>query len=366
MNTGLIFHESYFWYDSLNQAFPPFSLQPGGNPDRPDIKRRFHNLLSHTGILKNLIQLEPRQATEDEILRAHSEQYFSLLQQQDQSALAGTGGPGAVFAAGGLDIARLAAGGVITAVEAVFSEQINNAYALVRPPGHHAETNQGAGFCILNNGAIAAKYALAEYLLERVAIIDWDVHHGNGAQEIFWEDPSVLTMSVHQDYHFLPEDTGTLSHNGRNAGKGYNINIPLPPGSGDAAYAQVIERIFIPALQSYQPQLIIVASGLDAGCYDPLGRMALTPDGFEFMAKKIREAAEELCEGRIVMCQEGGYDLASTPYMGLGIIEGLSGLKSPQQNPFQIFGSTLGYTSEVLPHQESVIAAAEKLVRHLN
>ncbi|MCR8923215.1 class II histone deacetylase [Dasania sp. GY-MA-18] len=364
MKTGFVFDESYFWYDSLNQAFPPFLIEPGGNPDRPDIKRRFYNLLSHSGLLKKLSHIEPRPATEAEILSVHSKAYYDSLAKQN-SLPAGVGGEGAVFAEGGFDIAKLAAGGAITAVEKVLSGEVSNAYALVRPPGHHAETDTGAGFCILNNVALAAKQALQLGGFERVAIIDWDVHHGNGAQQIFWQDPSVLTISVHQHYSFLEVDTGTAEYKGEGAGEGYNINVPLPPGSGDVTYATVFDEVVIPALEAYQPQMIIVASGLDAGCYDPLGRMALTPKGFRHMASTVRQAAERLCEGRLVLCQEGGYDLASTPYMGLAVLEGLSAITLDLVNPFQVFGDSLGYTQEVLPHQAKVIATAIEQVRAL-
>lgn len=364
MTTGIVFDETYFWYDSLNQAFPPFHIQPGGNPDRPDIKRRFYNLLQQSGMFKKLNHIEPRVATENEILRVHSAEYYASLAEQNLLP-AGEGGPGAVFAQGGVDIAKLSAGGALTAVEKVLSGEVDNAYALIRPPGHHAETNRGAGFCIFNNVALAAKHALEVGGFERVAILDWDVHHGNGAQEIFWRDPSVLTISIHQHYSFLEEDTGTALYNGEGEGKGYNINIPLPPGSGDATYESAFEQAIIPALEAFQPDMIIVACGLDAGCYDPLGRMALTPQGFRFMATSIRETAERLCGGRLVMCQEGGYDLASTPYMGLGVIEGLSGITLALANPFQAFGDSLGYTKTVLPHQAAIIAEAEKQAKSI-
>lgn len=365
MTTGIVFDETYFWYDSLNQAFPPFQIEPGGNPDRPDIKRRFYNLLNYSGLFKKLTHIEPRMATENEILRVHSVEYYNSLAEQNLLP-AGQGGPGAVFAQGSIDIAQLSAGGALVAVEQVLSGEVDNAYALIRPPGHHAETNRGAGFCIFNNVALAARHALELGGFQRVAIVDWDVHHGNGAQEIFWNDSSVLTISIHQHYSFLEVDTGTALYNGEGEGEGYNINIPLPPGSGDATYQSTFEKVIIPALEAYQPDMIIVASGLDAGCYDPLGRMALTPNGFRFMATSIRKVAERLCKGRLVMCQEGGYDLASTPYMGLGVIEGLSDILLELENPFQAFGDSLGYTKDVLPHQAAVIATAEQQVKKIN
>ncbi|GKW48499.1 class II histone deacetylase [Halomonas sp. NCCP-2165] len=357
MPTGLVFDESYFWYDSLNQPFPPFLVQPGANYDRPEIKRRFYNLLQQSGLAEQLVSIKPRRATDDEILRVHTGEYLDSLKAQDKG-MAAVAGPGAVFAAGGLDIALLAAGGAMTAVERVMAEEVDNAFAFVRPPGHHAESHRGAGFCVLNNVALAARHA-QRLGCERVAIVDWDVHHGNGAQEIFWNDADVLTISIHQDYYFLEENTGTVDHRGGGKGFGRNINVPLPPGGGNRIYQEVFERVVMPALRRFNPDFIIVASGLDAGCYDPLARMAMTPRGFKYLAKGIRHAAEQLCQGRLVLCQEGGYDLASTPYMGLAVIEGISGVESEIDNPFESFGSTIAYTDEVLPHQEAVIALAE-------
>lgn len=363
-NTGLVFSEKYFWYDSLNQAFPPFYIEPGANPDRPDIKKRFFNLLSAQGVLEQLTPIKPRKATADEILRVHSSTYLENLNHQ-RGQIAGEAGPGAVFAENSFDIALLSAGGVMAAVEQVMSGEVDNAFALVRPPGHHAETDRGAGFCVLNNAAIAARHAQSYAGIEKVAIVDWDVHHGNGAQQIFWQDPSVLSLSIHQDYYFLEEDTGTLDHRGEGAGLGYNLNVPLPPGSGNAVYHGVINRVVIPALEAFKPDFIIIACGLDAGCFDPLGRMAVTPSGFRDMTQTMTECAKRLCNGRLVMCQEGGYDLASTPYMGLGVLEGLSGSEFLSENPFEVFGSTLGYTNSILSHQEAVIQKAQQLAAEI-
>ncbi|WP_445401753.1 class II histone deacetylase [Zobellella sp. An-6] len=363
-DTGLVYSEKYFWYDSLNQAFPPFYIEPGANPDRPDIKRRFYNLLSALGVLEKLTTIKPRMATTEEILRVHSPAYFEILSSQRNSP-AGVAGPGAVFAGNSFDIALLSSGGVITAVDQVMNKSVDNAFALVRPPGHHAETDRGAGFCVLNNAALAARHAQSYPNIERVAIVDWDVHHGNGAQQIFWRDPSVFTLSIHQDYYFLEENTGTMDYRGEGKGKGYNLNIPLPPGSGNAVYLNVLNRVVIPALEAFRPDFIIVACGLDAGCYDPLGRMAVTPSGFRTMSTAMAQCADRLCEGRLVMCQEGGYDLASTPYMGLSVLEGLCGAQYISENPFEVFGSTLGYTNIVLPHQEEVIKRAQQLAAEI-
>jgi len=365
MATAFITHEKFFWYDSLNQAFPPFQIQPGGNPDRPEIKNRVLSLLRASNAMFELIEIHPIPASDAEITRVHTPRYLKSLVEMDRKGLGVDAGPGAVFAHGHFEIARLASGAAITAVNAIMENKAKNAYAFVRPPGHHAETHRGAGFCVLNNGAIAAAHALAQNGINRVAILDWDVHHGNGAQQIFYDNPDVLTMSIHQDYYFMEENTGTVEHIGAGAGKGYNINVPLPPGSGDVTYEAVMNQVIEPALEAFDPDFIIVASGLDAGCYDPLGRMAVTPNGFRNIAANIRILSEKLCDGRLVLTQEGGYDLASTPYMGLAVVEGISGIDFGIENPFQIFGSTLGFTDVVLDHQTKVIHAAANKVKLL-
>ncbi|WP_275287963.1 class II histone deacetylase [Halomonas elongata] len=359
MKTGIVLEEAYFWYDSLGQPFPPFKAEPGANYDRPEVKRRFYNLLKKSGITDSLMSLTPRQADDEDILRVHSEEYLRWLKQENKKSSA-YAGPGAVFSGGDFAIARLSAGGTIAAVRSVIEGQVGNAFALVRPPGHHAETSRGAGFCVLNNVAMAARYAQFVRNFARIAIVDWDVHHGNGTQEIFWNDPSVLTLSIHQDYYFLEDDYGTMEHRGGGEGHGYNINVPLPPGAGNSIYQSVFGRVVEPAIRNFAPDIIIVASGLDAGCFDPLGRMTLTPSGFKSMTERMRKLAEDVCGGRLVLSQEGGYDAASTPYMGLAVIEGLSGLDVGEETPFEQFGATMGYANEVLPHYDKVIGEAER------
>ena len=188
------------------------------------------------------------------------------------------------FAKGGFDIASLAAGGVIALFDAVMNGEVDNGYALVRPPGHHALPDQGFGFCIFNNIAIGIKHIQETQNVSRVASIDWDVHHGNGTQTVFYSDSSVLTISMHQSGCY-PHDSGKLEENGEDKGQGTNININIPPGAGHAAYLYAFERVVIPALYKFKPNLIVVASGFDAGGMDPLARMLCDGETFRKMTK---------------------------------------------------------------------------------
>lgn len=205
------------------------------------------------------------------------------------------------------EIARLAVGAMLEGVEAVLQQRAQSAFALVRPPGHHAESNRAMGFCLFNNIAVAAAAARRDYGLERVAILDWDVHHGNGTQEIFWKSPHVLYLSIHQ-FPFYP-GTGDVHETGEGDGEGYTVNVPVPPGLGDADYAAVFGEIFTPVLQAYQPQLLLISAGFDAYKNDPLGGEALTPRGFAVLTAIVKQLSRELCDSRLVLGLEGGYDL---------------------------------------------------------
>ncbi len=204
--------------------------------------------------------------------------------------------------------ARLAAGAVVEAVKMVVSGEADNGFALVRPPGHHAEADHTSGFCLFNNIAIAAHYALENLGLERILIVDWDLHHGNGSQHSFYDTNQVLYFSTHQ-YPYFP-GSGAVTETGSGAGKGYTINVPLPGGQDDQAYARIFNELLAPVARSYQPELILVSAGFDISLGDPLGLMSVSNDGFAYLTGVVQSLADELCSGRLVLALEGGYDLA--------------------------------------------------------
>jgi acetoin utilization deacetylase AcuC-like enzyme len=366
MTTGLVWHELYMWHDTGTGAWvTPASLtvQPLGHIESAEGKRRIRNLLEVSGLIDHLVQLKPRAATEDEILRLHTKEYVERVKELSSGA-GGEAGEETPFGRGSFEIALLAAGGCITAVDSVLDAKVDNAYALVRPPGHHAERDQGRGFCIFGNTALAALHARQARGLSRVAIVDWDVHHGNGTEHAFYSDPSVLTISIHQDNNY-PPGSGAITDTGEGAGLGYNINVPLPPGSGVGAYVATFERVVAPALMAFRPELILIASGLDASAMDPLASMMMTSEGYRTLTRIVLAVARDVCGGRLVACHEGGYSPAYVPYCGLAIIEELAGKRTGLADP--LLGLLAGFGGqEIQPHQEAVVQQAAKLAAGLS
>ena len=248
-------------------------------------------------------------------------------------------------------------------VDAVLSGTVDNGYALVRPPGHHAEPNLGRGFCIFSNIGVAMHHARHAHDIARAAVVDWDVHHGNGTQRVFYEDPGVLGISIHQD-NWFPADSGHLHERGAGAGEGANINVPLPPGSGHDACVATFERVVVPALRRFRPELIVVASGFDACIYDPLGRMMATSTTFGQLTRIMLELADELTGGRLVLSHEGGCSEAYVPYCGLAVMEALAGVESSLGDPFVKFVDAAG-GHRLYPHQDEVIAKAAVLAEQV-
>ncbi|HLF31702.1 MAG TPA: class II histone deacetylase [Xanthomonadales bacterium] len=363
--TGFVWHEQFMWHEHNGYAgvMPPGGfIQPGHHFDHPETKRRFKNLLDASGLTDRLYQIAAPIASREQLARVHTEAHIANV----ETISSGVGGDTGMFAPvgpGGFEIAARSAGGAIVAVDAVLNGEVRNAYALLRPPGHHAEPEMGKGFCIFANASIAIRHAQQAHSRGRVALVDWDVHHGNGAQHVFWNDRSTLTMSIHQDRSF-PPDSGLIEEMGGEQAQGFNINIPLPAGSGFGAYAAAFDRVIEPALRAFQPDLIVVSCGFDAGGWDPLARMILHSAAFANLTKRMMSAADELCEGRLVLLQEGGYDQATVPFMGLAVIETLSGIATGVADPFlSIFVDDPGHA--LLQHQEAVIVRAEVVLQLL-
>jgi acetoin utilization deacetylase AcuC-like enzyme len=362
--TALVWHELMMWFDAGTFAGPmraAYPIQPGEAAESPEAKRRIKNLLDASGFIRNLTVITPEPASENDLLRVHTP---GLLAQVREFS-GGNGGQlgfSAFIGPGVFEIALLAAGATMAAAQAVLAGNVRNAYALVRPPGHHATADEGMGFCVFNNIAVAARYAQEIHGLGRVAVVDWDVHHGNGTQAIFYDDPSVLTISLHQDGTF-PQSRqgmhGAVTEIGEGAGRGSAINVPLPPGSGTAAYRAAFDRVVLPALHAFRPDLIFVACGLDAGNHDALGRMTLGPEDFRWMTAAVMTAADELCGGRLVLSHEGGYHAPSAPFMTLPIFEQLTGVASGVANP--IAARMSGMPPSILhQHQEAAVEAARR------
>ncbi len=223
------------------------------------------------------------------------------------------------------DAAVLAVGAVVRGVDLLMAGEIDNGFALVRPPGHHAEVDRAMGFCLFNNVAIGARHAVAAHGLSRVAVIDWDLHHGNGTQHSFYADPRVLYFSVHQYPHY--PGTGAWPETGEGEGAGYTVNVPLAGGQGDGEYAGIFNQILRPILEQYAPELILVSAGFDGHERDPLGHMRLSGHGFGYLAQVILDAAQALGHGRVLFCLEGGYSLAGLTESIRAVLDAMRGAR---------------------------------------
>jgi acetoin utilization deacetylase AcuC-like enzyme len=279
-------------------------------------------LLEKSGLLARLTRIDARDATPDEIALAHDARYVAAVHQ---AALEGGGwvDPDTLITPRSYDVATRVVGGTLAAVDAVMSADVPSAFCLVRPPGHHATPVQAMGFCLFNHVAVATRYARTAHSLDRVAIVDFDVHHGNGTQDVFYAEPSVLYISTHE-YPFYP-GTGAAREIGAGDGRGANINIPMPHGCGDAEYRQAFDEVVVPALHRFQPKLILVSAGYDAHFADPIANQQLSVDGYGALVSMTKAAAEQLCAGRIVAALEGGYDLVAMPWSVRRTIEILNG-----------------------------------------
>ncbi|MGQ9629822.1 MAG: histone deacetylase family protein [bacterium] len=298
MRTGLVYHPDYLLHD-----------MGAYHPENRNRLTAIVDGLKSSGIWEKLEHIQPRYATEEELAYVHEPRYVESIERLCRRG-GGSLDPDTSVCPDSYDVAKLAAGGVCAAIDAVMEGVVENAFCAVRPPGHHARPHAAMGFCIFNNIAIGARYSQKHYeIVRKVLIVDWDVHHGNGTQEAFYEDPTVLYFSTHQ-YPFYP-GTGSSEERGRGAGEGFTINVPLPYGSDDGAYSEVFERVLIPAARSFGPDLVMVSAGFDAHRQDPLAGMGLSTPCYGKLTKVVLGIARESCGGRLVSVLEGGYNLDS-------------------------------------------------------
>lgn len=282
---------------------------PGpSHPEKPERYQVIWEALDSSGLRKRLTPIPSRNATDDEIAACHSRQYIALAKREIAAGVRHLSTGDTSVNRRSLDAAVRAAGGVLNAVDAVVAGKAKNAFCLVRPPGHHATPDRGMGFCVFNTVAIAARYAQRTHGLERVVIVDWDVHHGNGTQDIFYTDGSVLFFSTHQ--HPWYPGTGLADETGEGKGKGKILNRPLAAGAGRDEILGAFRDTLKPAADAFKPDLVIISAGFDSRHDDPLGKFRLSDEDFSELTRLMLEVADKSCGGRVVSVLEGGYNLA--------------------------------------------------------
>jgi len=310
MATGYVYDPIYLEHDLR------------GHPENRQRLETIRRVLQQYGMWECLIQIPAAPVSHERLERVHSGHYVDLVKRvSDQGG--GHLDMDTYVRPASYDAALMAAGGLVEATRAVLDGEVENAFALVRPPGHHALRGRGMGFCLFNNVAVAARYALAERGLERVMIVDFDVHHGNGTQDEFETDPAVVYLSTHQYPHY--PGTGYWDETGQGDGAGTVVNVPLGGGIGDQGFARIFSEIVTPVAWRFQPQLILVSSGYDAHWDDPLASLVLSVAGYTAIAQALKELAVELCDGRLVLTLEGGYHLDALAYSVLNTFAVLRG-----------------------------------------
>ena len=298
--------------------------RPGAfHPESPERLEAIYSMLEEPDMAGRFQDIPARRSTREELLLVHSPRYVDKIM-----ATEGRGhtflDPDTSTSEGSCEAALLAAGGLCEAVSKVLEGSLNNAFALVRPPGHHAERDRAMGFCLFNNVAIAARFAQESHGVKRVLVVDWDLHHGNGTQHSFEENPSILYFSTHQ-YPYYP-GSGSFKETGTGKGKGFTVNVPVSPGHGDEEYLALFERILRPIALEFEPGLILVSAGFDIYENDPLGGMGVTPEGFARLTRSVMDIAEACCDGKVVITLEGGYNLTGLRDSVKAVLRTLAGL----------------------------------------
>jgi acetoin utilization deacetylase AcuC-like enzyme len=333
---GICYDESFLLHDTgkgniyLNLEGV---LEPELFIENPWRLKQMMTILKTSGFLEQMELISFQPANFEQIALVHIGSYIEKIMKIAESGGGDAGDGGTPMDSSSYHVAAMAVGASISAVDAVMAGKQQVVYCPIRPGGHHSSASTGMGFCIFNNAAIAAAHALKNYSLDRVLIIDWDAHHGNGTQKIFWESPAVMTASIHQD-GLYPPGSGTACEIGAGPGSGFNVNIPLPAGSGNQAYWKAWDEVILPLSAKFRPQLIIINSGQDASVFDPLARMALTASGFKGLGERAKNIAELYAEDRLILLQEGGYSTTYSAYCSLATLEGATGLKGNINDPF--------------------------------
>ncbi|WP_455244304.1 histone deacetylase family protein [Petrachloros mirabilis] len=296
--TGFIYHPSYLEHD-----------MGAGHPESPNRLRAIMQQLERSGTAAKLIKITPRKAEDEWITLVHTPDYVAALNRRSPASGRVSLDPDTCMSPGSLNAAYLAAGGALAAVDAIMSRQIDHVFCAVRPPGHHAEAGRAMGFCLFNNVAIAARYVQRKHGLKRVLIVDWDVHHGNGTQHSFDDDPTILFFSTHQYPHY--PGTGRATERGTGAGEGFTINVPMEAGEGDETYHAIFLNSLVPAADDFKPEFVIISAGFDAHRDDPLASMGLTEAGYADLTGIVAGIAQRHAQGRMLSSLEGGYNLTA-------------------------------------------------------
>ncbi|MEP0944443.1 MAG: class II histone deacetylase [Rhizobiaceae bacterium] len=339
INTGFYFDERCMWHTALAHALlVPVGgwvepLAAGGHAESPESKRRFKSLLDVSGLTAQLDVRSADPASMEDLLRVHGKTYLEEFKKLSDAG-GGELGTRAPFGPGSYEIALVSAGLAKRAVDDVLTGQVTSAYSLSRPPGHHCLPDEAMGFCLLANIPIAIEAARAKHGVEKVAVVDWDVHHGNGTQIIYYDRGDTLAISIHMEGGF-PPGLSAPDMTGEGGGQGGNLNIPLLPGAGQDAYMAAFDQLVLPKLRAFQPDMIVVASGFDANGFDPLSRTLAHSGTFADMTRKIMAAADDLCDGRLVLVHEGGYAEAVVPFCGVAVMEQLCGVSTEVEDPFK-------------------------------
>ena len=299
------------------------------HPESPQRLKAIYEMLESPDMKGTFKDIRARMAEREELLMVHSPDYIDILEASDGKSSTYLD-PDTQTSPGSYKAALLAAGGLCEAISRVYSGELENAFALIRPPGHHAEKARAMGFCIFNNVAIGARYAQKYLGLNRILIADWDLHHGNGTQHAFEDDPSVLYFSTHQ-YPYYP-GTGSHAEVGKGKGEGFTINVPLSTGYGDGEFSAIFDRILRPVAREFDPDIILVSAGFDIFKGDPLGGMDVTPHGFAGLTRIIMDTADLCCDGKVIITLEGGYHIQGQSESVKAVLNELSGKSRTDSN----------------------------------